>query len=230
MDLCEFRARRSGIRKRENRGVTNIEMIDRIPTDVWFEIAILCGNYKNDYCAIAEVVPSLNCEERRSQARAKLTVCRKKYSGHRVVEEHYSLDGVPHREGDLPADIENTVDKCIHRYIKFGLMHREGDLPAYTEISSDRYVYQYKKQGKLHRDNDLPACISPEVDIWYKNGERHRDNNLPAFVYKINDRKYWYYEGIEYNPFANWSFGIAMGISVFIVGAFVGDVISKNYA
>ncbi len=212
-----------------------MDILSCLPTDVSFDIAILCGNYKDDYCAIAALVPVLNSEERRSQARKMLTVCRQKYSGHRVVEEHYTLDGMLHREDDLPADIEVFHDRRIHLYYKFGVLHRDGDLPAVTRIISrcekDEYEYEYYKHGVMHRDGDLPAYIILDfVEMWYKNGKRHRENNLPALICKNPERNCWYFEGKEYTPYANWSFGVAMCISMFIVGAFIGDVIAKNNA
>jgi hypothetical protein len=80
-----------------------------------------------------------------------------------------------------------------------GLIHRDNDLPAVIYLSGIQEWYQY---GKLHRDNDLPAIIGVHLDIeehihkeWYKNGNLHRDNDKPALIHTYGTVMKWYKDG-----------------------------------
>ena len=60
-----------------------------------------------------------------------------------------------------------------------GLRHREGDLPAVEYFNGNK---QWWVNGKRHRANDLPAIEYNEVRIWWVNGLRHREGGRPAVV------------------------------------------------
>jgi len=98
-------------------------------------------------------------------------------------------EGMPHRDGDLPALIEADGSQC---WFKDGAPHRDGDLPASITADGSR---EWWKDGKLHRDNDLPADIRASgAQRWYKEGKQHRDGDLPAEIL-ANGEQRWYKDG-----------------------------------
>ena len=78
-----------------------------------------------------------------------------------------------------------------------GVLHRDHDLPAVIYANGDQFWYKY---GKLHRDFDLPAAIYSNGDqFWFKNNLQHRDNDLHAVILS-NGLKFWYINGRRYHP------------------------------
>lgn len=87
----------------------------------------------------------------------------------------YTLLGLPHNEGDMPAIITNSGDKY---WYKSGLLHRDDDLPAVMYV--DRL--EWWVNGTRCRPNDLPAVVSGHHKIWYDKGVIHRSGDKPAII------------------------------------------------
>jgi hypothetical protein len=104
----------------------------------------------------------------------------------KVFEDRkWYLDGVLHREDDLPAVELNNGTK---EWWKNGLRHRDNNLHAIEDSDGNKEWY---KNGERHRDGDFPACVwNDGTKSWWKNGERHRDGDLPA-VETIYDKEWW---------------------------------------
>ena len=109
-----------------------------LPIDVWFEIGMMYGRY-DAYCAFATSLipfhPKLISDQYCLRARQRLGKCVRFDDC-----EYWGLDGLMHRDGDLPARIVGSKEKEWYRY------------------------------GQLHRDGDLPAFISRKTEMWYTNG------------------------------------------------------------
>jgi hypothetical protein len=112
--------------------------------------------------------------------------------------KEWYLDGVLHREDDLPA-IEYTNTLGAKEWWKNGKLHRDGDLPAvefYIGLSNVWYKKGLKwyKNGERHRDGDLPAVeYSNGAKWWFKNDLLHRDNGLPAFETPNGNNEWWWF-------------------------------------
>jgi hypothetical protein len=103
----------------------------------------------------------------------------------------YLKNGLFHSVNDIPSYKSRTVSK----WHKHGALHRDGDLPA--EVDENAKCKIWYRNGFIHRDNG-PACIydlHSRSEIWYKNGLIHRDNG-PAIKYK--DEEQWYLDGVRY--------------------------------
>lgn len=78
------------------------------------------------------------------------------------------------------------------RYYRHGVPHRDGDLPAETLPGG---MTMYWVNGQLHRDGDKPAVVHPDgMKQYFRNGDLHRDGGEPAVVYP-DGRKWWYEHG-----------------------------------
>lgn len=118
--------------------------------------------------------------------------------GHYTV---WTLNGEPHREGDLPAiEWDDTGDRiwCVR-----GKLHRAGGLPAVVIRAADGVTMQHGwfDRGRLHRDdNDLPAIdhVGAGCSEWWVEGQRHRENDRPAVVLRFHDGSSSRYDCIEY--------------------------------
>ena len=171
------------------------DLLNRLPVDIVFDIAILCNNYYYDYCNIAEVVLKLDDDMYRSRARSRLTV---RYAD--AYGEEWKLDGRHHREEDLPA--------CT----------------SYSSTKLYSFQVWYK-EGIVHRDNDLPAAMyGTGRKEWYRHGLLHRDNGLPAVTGVGDTPSKWYINGVRYYPLSTWSFRIAYIGSMFVLGLLIGDL------
>lgn len=109
-------------------------------------------------------------------------------------EQVWYNHGKKHRDGDLPAIVNDNRQVWYHR----GKIHRNNDLPAIIYYDTKSWYHR----GKLHRDNDLPAVMCDDELIWYNRGKKHRDHDLPAHMYTdntITKYKWWYY-GKEERP------------------------------
>ena len=100
----------------------------------------------------------------------------------------YNLNGQLHRDGDLPAVIE---EDGTQEWWQNGRLHRENDLPARIDENGTQEWFQ---NGERHRDNDLPAVIWPDSQMWYQNGLLHRDGDLPAVIWS-DGTQMWYQNG-----------------------------------
>jgi hypothetical protein len=106
--------------------------------------------------------------------------------GPRVI---YYLNGMIHRDEDLPASIH--YDGTQYWY-QFGRWHRDNDKPACVSIDGDKVWY---RRGLIHRDNDQPAVIRPDYHMeWWQHGKRHRDGNKPAIIWDDGTQE-WYWHG-----------------------------------
>jgi hypothetical protein len=101
-----------------------------------------------------------------------------KHSWSGLPYDCWYLNGLEHRDGDLPSSKLPNGD--MHWY-KFGLQHRDHDLPAVEFANGNKYWY---KNGLRHRSKDLPAIEYANGDkIWYTHGKWHRDHDLPAIEF-----------------------------------------------
>ena len=98
-------------------------------------------------------------------------------------------NGLPHRNGDLPA-----LERSGARYEWWvdGKRHRDHGLPAVVTVSTG--TYEYWVNGQLHRDGGLPAIDRGGVKKWLVNGKLHRAGGLPAIEY-TSGRREWYVNG-----------------------------------
>lgn len=128
-------------------------------------------------------------------------------------EERYYMNGVLHRDGDLPAVLKEYPSGAY--WVQHGLLHRDGDKPAVIEnICSKWYRYgsreltdddliqldgahlEWFQRGKHHRDHDRPAVVTKRLcSIWMKNNIIQRDGDLPAEVHDNHSQK-WYENGV----------------------------------
>lgn len=104
------------------------------------------------------------------------------------TEQRWTVNGVLHRDDDLPA----LIDMCGTKYwYQHGKLHRNGDQPAILSLPQNHWEgeegeawlrswYQY---GNLHRDGDQPAYIEGNgTQKWYQHGKLHRDGDQPAII------------------------------------------------
>jgi hypothetical protein len=103
----------------------------------------------------------------------------------RTYGVEYTLLGLNHNEGDLPAIITNGSEKY---WFKSGKIHRDNDLPAIVYHNRCEW-WMY---GLRHRLGDKPAIITDTSLIWYHNGMIHRDK-LPALI--CDGKEEWYEYG-----------------------------------
>lgn len=100
----------------------------------------------------------------------------------------WTLNGVLHRDGDLPA--LELVDGTKLWY-QHGKLHRGQDRPARIDGSGTRYWYV---NDRAHRDHDKPAIEYPDGErCWLQNGRRHRDQR-PA-VERPDGSYEWWWQG-----------------------------------
>jgi hypothetical protein len=100
-------------------------------------------------------------------------------------------DGL-HREFDLPA----FESRDFKTWSLNGLIHRDGDLPAEILLNVYREIEDatWYKHGVIHRNGDKPAVIKPDLCFWYKAGKIHRDGDKPAIISKgefMGGTKWW---------------------------------------
>jgi len=107
-------------------------------------------------------------------------------------KEWRNVEGLIHRDGDLPAIIRQNGENA---YYKNGKRHRDGDLPAI--LGGPDGGVTYYKNGLRHRDGDQPAHKDKDAEAHYRNGQLHRDGGLPAVVH-ANGRKEWYEGGLHH--------------------------------
>ena len=108
---------------------------------------------------------------------------------HRVeLFAEWYKDGKRHRDGDLPA----VIDQFSEEWYKDVKSHREGDRPAFI---SDGFQEWYR-DGKRHRDGGFPAVIDTDRMEWYVNDVYHRDGGLPAVIDGAVQK--WYTHGKLY--------------------------------
>jgi hypothetical protein len=113
---------------------------------------------------------------------------------YRVCTIH-KLNGMFHRDEDLPAQYWYDSIGVNQIWYKYGKIHRNGDQPAIIDSNGNKTWYWI---GMRHRENDLPAMVCANGEqCWYVHGALHRDNGLPAIV-TASGVKYWYYNGKEY--------------------------------
>lgn len=110
------------------------------------------------------------------------------------IHEEYHIDGMFHREGNLPALNIKNKNKTLQIYSRYGLEHRDGDKPSYIEKNDtglNEINVKYHKFGELHRDGDKPAVfhamtangkILMKTKSYYKHGLLNRDNDLPTEI------------------------------------------------
>lgn len=127
-------------------------------------------------------------------------------------KETWLLNGVKHRDGDLPAVICYDLDlggdsKESEEYYINGELHRNNGPALIRYIEDCTYTESWYANGKLYRDNDLPVTIfynyGPIVEeLWLnKEGDYHRDNDLPAVIEYYNETKKseeWWINGKNY--------------------------------
>lgn len=81
---------------------------------------------------------------------------------------------------DKPAmTVTHKIDQLgDQRWYLDGVLHRDDDLPASVHANGNKWWYRH---GKLHRDGDLPAVEYANGNkIWYHNGLKHRDGYKSA--------------------------------------------------
>jgi hypothetical protein len=97
----------------------------------------------------------------------------------RTSDISYVVEGIKHREGDLPAVIE--FDDFFYWYYQ-GVLHRDSNGPAMMQIHTYRYRYPYTNMIHVNNINaadqsDYSAPLISNVnksDILYKNGNHPR--------------------------------------------------------
>jgi hypothetical protein len=82
------------------------------------------------------------------------------------------------------------------KYKLNGMKHRDDDLPAVISFDEDYLpekwrIQEWYQMGKLHRDNDKPAVIDIYSERWYQHGKQHRDGNKPAYIFDDDDQEWW---------------------------------------
>jgi hypothetical protein len=89
----------------------------------------------------------------------------------------WSLDGLLHREHDLPAVVHPDGAREWHRY---GQLHREHDKPARLYRNG---TIAWSTLNRWNRRHDRPASISTKGRRgWIQNGLIHRCHDRPALV------------------------------------------------
>ncbi len=69
---------------------------------------------------------------------------------------------------------EDDIEKSVQFYLD-GVLHREGDLPAVYDL--EKGMTEWFIKGKRHRENNLPAVLhSIGLFEFWLNGKRHRTN------------------------------------------------------
>lgn len=109
-------------------------------------------------------------------------------------------DGVLHRDGDVPAQIETFRDGAFKMsWYRDGVLHRDGDLPAVAYYGSYQEA-QWWVNGKRHRIGDKPAqmLIDHDTHLWFHNGRLHRTSG-PAITHRGQDRG-WFIHGQRVAP------------------------------
>jgi hypothetical protein len=104
------------------------------------------------------------------------------------------MNGVQHRDGDLPAVIWKTGG--AEEWYRNGKRHRDGDLPAAIWAKG---VQEWWVDGVQHRGDDLPAVVTPRYKEWRRRGVLHRDGGLPAVVWANGTRaREWWVDGKQH--------------------------------
>lgn len=67
-----------------------------------------------------------------------------------------------------------------------GLLHRDGDLPAIWHPDCVDGDGEWYKHGVRHREGG-PAEVFGNTKFWYFNGKAHRDFGLPSDYYDDGD-------------------------------------------
>jgi hypothetical protein len=105
----------------------------------------------------------------------------------------YTIDGIIHREGGLPA---TTYENGTCLWIKKGIHHRDGDLPSSIRYNENGTCLKlWFRNGHLHRDGDMPAYENTDGTLqWYQFGKLNRANDMPTIIYRGGHR-YWHENG-----------------------------------
>ena len=140
-----------------------MEFVERIPIDVLFEIGVMLGRY-DLYRTFAKLVPKLQSDSYSKRARERLTTYRK-------------LTRQPRAYG------YDKLDEVVHEWLLDGMLHRENDMPARIKRSrdDDRLVSEeWFTQGNLHRDVDEHSDLKPAIvrydskeTYFYRHGAYH---------------------------------------------------------
>ena len=125
-------------------------------------------------------------------------------------EQWYKYEGnkqVPHREGDLPAEILYHPDGTVicERYYLNGLLHRDDDKSAeiyYYYSNNSKFCETWYKNGVYNRENDKPNIIKYDAagnkiaEVWFgpDGNSYYRYNNKPALIYYHNKNEFVYME------------------------------------
>jgi hypothetical protein len=137
-------------------------------------------------------------------------------SCYNIVSQEWYRHGQLHRDGDLPAVVDDRVGK---KWYQHGRLHRPESTNSknrkYWRDCTDysNYIYdinvlpsiiradgtqEWYIKGALERDHDLPAIVRADgTQEWYQCNVRHRENNKPAVI-SPNGTKQWYICGVCY--------------------------------
>lgn len=101
--------------------------------------------------------------------------------------------GQIHRDDDLPAMSDCSVENRYHMWYRNGQLHRDGDQPAVLGPHGRKKWYRH---GQHHREGDQPAVITPRLKHeWWVDGFLHREGDQPAVVYLHGGQQEWYRHG-----------------------------------
>ena len=93
--------------------------------------------------------------------------------------KYWYLNGLCHRENDLPAveGFNGTKEWFIN-----GKLHRENDKPAIEYFNGDKY---WCLNDKLHREKGPAIEYTDNTKKWYWNGEEIKVNSQEEFEEKL---------------------------------------------
>lgn len=197
-------------------------VVDRLPTDIWAEIALQMLDARDLAVVFAVALPPPLPPNAVFVAKRVLTAAELDwFAAHAIPVAllQYELvtpngfklwyqNGELHRDNDLPA-VERGHD--YREWWVHGKQHRDnlpavvikglrwqwwvhGKLPACVFAGGCRR--EWYQHGKLHREKGLPAVLGRRYSDreWWVNGERHRDNDLPAVEHTEGSCE-WYVHG-----------------------------------
>ena len=106
--------------------------------------------------------------------------------GDGLTVTRYTVEGLLHREGDLPALVYSNGGKT---YMKKNVIHRDVGPAVWTYNKlTDEFTIIYMRHGVRHNDGDSPSIITSKgTMIWFKYGKQTRGNDLPSARYANGD-------------------------------------------